>query len=164
MLIIATISLTEGGIPMSIPNGENISREQRAQYTWGRSPAHSIYSGSWSNAYEARSEGAYTVISEQYDYAEAINTAYMRLEDPVLIKRQMLYLKPGIWILADSFRGKGEHTYSRYFNFPDQKVAIQNNGLSTLHTSDNLRIQPLEDIEIQLSDAWWSPEYNLKNL
>ncbi|SFW27972.1 Heparinase II/III-like protein [Sinomicrobium oceani] len=123
---------------------------------------NSIYSGSWSNAYEARSEGAYTVISEQYDYAEAINTAYMRLEDPVLIKRQMLYLKPGIWILADSFRGKGEHTYSRYFNFPDQKVAIQNNGLSTLHTSDNLRIQPLEDIEIQLSDAWWSPEYNLK--
>ncbi|UGU18218.1 heparinase II/III family protein [Sinomicrobium kalidii] len=123
---------------------------------------NSAYAGSWGNAYEARSEGVFTKITKDYDYAEAINTAYLRLEDPVWMKRRMIYIKPDLWILVDSFNGKEEHTYSRYFNFPDKQVEIQNGGLSTTHAGNNLHIRPLKKPEIQLEDAWWSPEYNLK--
>ncbi|MBC9794665.1 alginate lyase family protein [Sinomicrobium weinanense] len=123
---------------------------------------NSEYGSSWGNSYEARSEGAFTRITENYDYAEAINTAYLRLKDPVWMKRQMLYLKPDVWLLVDSFHGKEEHTYSSYFNFPDKQVEVRDGGLSTTLADHNLRIQPLNELSVRLEDAWWSPEYNFK--
>lgn len=123
---------------------------------------NSIYAGSWSNSYEAKSDGAFVVTKDNYDYAEAINKAYLRLEDPVLMKRRMLYLKPDVWLLIDSFEAKEEHSYSQYFNFPDKKVEVVNGGLSTTYDKDNLRIQLLKEANIEIQDAWWSPDYNFK--
>lgn len=123
---------------------------------------NSIYKDSWINETEARSQGNFTTTNTVFDYGEAENTAYKRLEDPVSIKRRMLYLKPNIWILFDSFSANGSHTYSQYFNFPDKNIEIKSGGLSTRLSKDNLRIQPLKDVTIKLVDSWWSSEYNLK--
>ncbi|MFV0540458.1 MAG: alginate lyase family protein [Aestuariibaculum sp.] len=123
---------------------------------------NSIYAGSWSNSFDAKSEGAYVVIKEGFDYAEALNKAYLRLDDPVLMKRRMLYLKPDVWLLIDSFEAKEEHTYSQYFNFIDKEVKVVNGGLSTAYSKNNLRIQPLKTVDTKLIDAWYSPDYNFK--
>ncbi|UNY97489.1 heparinase II/III family protein [Zhouia spongiae] len=123
---------------------------------------NSIYNGSWSNKFEAKSEGPYAIMEDSFDYAEAINKAYLRLEDPVLMKRRMLYLKPDVWLLVDSFEAEKDHVYSQYFNFADKKVKIEEGSLITTHDENNLRIQPLKEVEAQLTDAWYSPDYNYK--
>lgn len=123
---------------------------------------NSIYKDSWINETEARSQGDFTTTNALFDYGEAENTAYKRLEDPVSIKRRMLFLKPNIWILFDSFTANGSHTYSQYFNFPDKNIEIKDKGLTTTFLKANLRIQPIKETTIELTDSWWSPEYNLK--
>lgn len=123
---------------------------------------NSIYNDSWFNTFEARSQGVFTKSAIDYDYAEAENTAYKRLVDPVSMKRRMLYLKPNIWFIFDSFSANETHTYSQYFNFPNDSVQIQDGGLTTTYKENNLRIQPINNLEIKLEDSWWSPEYNLK--
>lgn len=123
---------------------------------------NSIYSDSWSNSFEARSQGVFTKIESSFDYAEAENTAYKRLIDPVSIKRRLLFIKPNIWVLFDSFSTKGEHKFSQYFNFPNDSIQIKSGTLTTTYPKNNLIIQPVKKAEIKLTDSWWSPEYNLK--
>tara|TARA_R110001592_G_scaffold361272_1_gene671571 strand:- start:29843 stop:31990 length:2148 start_codon:yes stop_codon:yes gene_type:complete len=123
---------------------------------------NSVYQDSWTNSFEARSEGVFTKIETTFDYAEAENTAYKRLEDPVSMKRRLLFIKPDVWLVFDSFSANKKHKYSQYFNFPNDSINIKNGGLSTTYKTDNLRIQPIKVAEIILTDSWWSPEYNLK--
>lgn len=123
---------------------------------------NSIYKDSWTNKYEARSQGVFTKSTINFDYAEAENTAYKRLEDPVSMKRRMFFLKPNIWLIFDSFSANKTHKFSQYFNFPDKNIEIIDNGLTTTFEKNNLRIQPIKDVNIELSDEWFSSEYNLK--
>ena len=123
---------------------------------------NTVYQDSWVNSYEASSQGVYTKSTTNFDYAEAENIACKRLEDPVSMKRRFLFLKPNIWLIFDSFSANGNHKYSQYFNFPDNNVEIQNNGLTTIFSKNNLRIQPINEAEITVTDSWMSPEYNLK--
>lgn len=123
---------------------------------------NTIYRDSWINNFEARSQGIYTITGDTFDYGEAENTAYKRLDDPVSMKRRLLFLKPNVWLVFDSFSTNGEHKFSQYFNFPNKKIKVENNGLTTTYEDDNLRIQPIKKVSITLNDAWWSPEYNLK--
>ena len=135
------------------------------------SPAHnslavddqpnSIYEESWGNSYNARSQGIYTKMTSIYDYAEAENNAYKRLADPVMLKRRMLYLKPGLWIMFDSFSANGTHKYSQYFNFSDKQIAVKKNSVSTTYEKDNLLIKAVKDVMISEKSSQWSPEYNL---
>jgi hypothetical protein len=123
---------------------------------------NSIYNESWSNSFEARSQGVFTKIESSFDYAEAENTAYKRLKDPVYIKRRLLFIKPNVWVLFDSFSTNGEHMFSQYFNFPNDSIQIENGILKTNYKNNNLVIQPVKKAEIKLTDSWWSPHYNLK--
>ena len=123
---------------------------------------NTIYKDSWINSFEARSQGIYTKITTDFDYAEAENTAYQRLEDPVSVKRRLLFLKPNVWLVFDSFSTHGEHKFSQYFNFPNKEIRSVDGGLTTTYPKNNLRIQPIKELDIELSDAWYSPEYNLK--
>lgn len=124
--------------------------------------ANSVYVNSWENESEAWSEGVFTKIHPTFDYAEAINTTYKRLEDPVSIKRRMLFLKPDVWLIFDSFSAKKEHKYSQWFNFPNKKVAIKNKSIITTYQDKNLKIEPLKAVEISIENSWYSPEYNFK--
>ena len=95
---------------------------------------NSIYSDSWMNKYEARSQGVYMSTEDVFDYGEAENTAYKRLEDPVSMKRRVLFLKEfNVWLIFDSFSAKQTHTYSQYFNFPNKDVTIEDGGVITTY-------------------------------
>ncbi|MFH6767513.1 alginate lyase family protein [Gaetbulibacter aquiaggeris] len=123
---------------------------------------NSILKDAWRSEYEAWSEGIYTKSHNLFDYGEAENNGYNRLEDPVIIKRRMLFLKPNVWLLFDSFSAKETHEYSQYFNFPNDKVQIIGQTIVTTYDSKNLKIQPIKEVEYKLNDVWYSPEYNLK--
>lgn len=123
---------------------------------------NTIYKDSWINSFEARSQCVYTIAGSDFDYGEAENTAYERFDDPVSMKRRLLFLKPNVWLVFDSFSTKGEHKFSQYFNFPNKEIKIEKNGLTTTYDADNLRIQPIKKVDIALHNTWWSPEYNLK--
>ncbi len=123
---------------------------------------NSILKNAWFNEYEAWSEDIYTKSSSFFDYGEAVNSGYKRLEDPVYMKRRMLFLKPNIWLIFDSFSAKESHKYSQYFNFPNDKVQIKEQAIETTYESKNLKIQPIKEVEFKINDSWYSPEYNLK--
>lgn len=123
---------------------------------------NSIYQSSWTNSFEARSQGIYTKLTGSYDYAEAENTAYLRLPSPVLAKRRMLFLKPATWLLIDSFSSNSVHTYQQNFNFPNTLVEQKNNTVLTTYENVDLNITPLKPVNISLKDSWYSPEYNTK--
>lgn len=123
---------------------------------------NTIYKDSWINSFEARSQGIYTKITADFDYGEAENTAYKRLEDPVSVKRRLLFLKPNVWLVFDSFSAQDEHEFSQYFNFPNKQIEVKDGGLTTTYQENNLRIQPVKELDMKLNEAWYSPEYNLK--
>ena len=123
---------------------------------------NSMYKDSWSNAFEATASNQYTKSTDLFDYAEATNLAYLRLEDPVTVKRRFFYLKPDVWVIVDSFNGKASHTYTQHFIFPNDKIVKKMDGIHTSYTSKNLEIRPLKQVDIHINDAWFSSEYNLK--
>ncbi|WP_242206078.1 alginate lyase family protein [Aestuariivivens insulae] len=123
---------------------------------------NSILNGAWGSDYQGWTDGIYTKSNPIFDYGEAENTSYKRLEDPVSMKRRMLFLKPNVWLVFDSFSAKENHKYSQYFNFPNTKVQIKDQAIITTYNSRNLKIHPISDVELKLEDSWYSPEYNLK--
>jgi hypothetical protein len=122
---------------------------------------NSIYESSWSNSYNADSRGIYTKITKEYDYAEADNTAYLRLPDPVLMTRRVLFIKPGLWLFFDSFTANGSHKYSQYFNFPNKEIKTSENQIETTYDKNNLIIRAVNPVKIDTETSKWSPEYNL---
>jgi Heparinase II/III-like protein. len=122
---------------------------------------NSVYANSWDNSFNAKTEGIYTKMSPLFDYAEAQNTGYYRLDDPVSMTRRVLYLKPGLWLIFDSFTAKESHKYSQYFNFPDRQVKADSNRVVTTYGKNDLVIEAIKPATIKLEDSRWSPEYNL---
>jgi len=109
---------------------------------------NSSYQDSWSNSFEATASNQFTKSTTNFDYAEASNNAYLRLEDPVSAKRRILFLKPDVWLMVDSFNGKESHTYSQNYIFPNNKISKDSDGLLTTYNADNLCIRPLKNIDI----------------
>ncbi len=123
---------------------------------------NSILNGSWASEFEAWGDGAYVKLGNNFDYGEGINYAYSRLEDPVLMKRRMLYLKPNVWLLFDSFQAQKRHKYSQYFNFPNKNVIVVDNKVKTTYSEKNIVINQLKEVNYNVLDSWYSTEYNLK--
>ena len=123
---------------------------------------NSVYKDSWSNSFEATAGNQFTKTTETFDYAEATNYAYKRLEDPVIVKRRLLFLKPDVWLLIDSFNASKSHQYTQNFIFPNDKIEKEAMGIQTTYPSKNLYIRPLKQVDIEIKDAWYSSEYNLK--
>ncbi len=122
---------------------------------------NSIYSSSWSNSYNADSRNIVFRTHEKFDYAQADNTAYLRLADPVLMTRRVLFIKPGLWLVFDSFIANGKHKYSQFFNFPNQDIVQTEAGVLSDSSKSALLIHPIKVVDVKITDSKWSPEYNL---
>lgn len=51
------------------------------------------------------------------EYIEGEHDGYRRLPQGVTHRRRLLYCKPDYWLIADDFRGQGEHTFDLYYHF-----------------------------------------------
>lgn len=57
------------------------------------------------------------IATERFDFFSGSHDGYKRLEDPVLHRRSILFLKNDYWIIRDLAEAREEHSYSLNFHF-----------------------------------------------
>ena len=76
-------------------------------------------------------------IGDRYEFASGL----VRGKKGVNHQRSVLFVKPDYWVVVDHLTGKGEHTLTRQFHFPNVKVEQKGNAaITTYPDGDNLWI------------------------
>ncbi len=105
--------------------------------------------------------------TKAYDYVQACHDGYLRLEDPVLVRRQVLFVKPDYWIVVDTCRSRGEHEYILPFHFAEGlDVEVKPDGTVLASSSKQepaLRIIPVTPVEPRVDSSWVARDYNHKS-
>jgi hypothetical protein len=111
--------------------------------------------------------------TEKYDFVDGSHDGYMRLEDPVLHRRRILYLKPHFWLVIDDLEAKQEHTYDQYFHFGPEAI-LNDDGLTVTARYPNgagIKVKPVnENLLSKVSfkgntnpiQGWVSYDYGVK--
>jgi hypothetical protein len=127
----------------------------------------------WSHAPAVRLE--HSMISTAFDCVEASHNGYLRLAQPVVHRRVVVFLKPDYWIIRDELWGEGEHQIDRYFHFAAgvemtcERAGIDIHARSPL--GKNLAVIPVETEGIAVEskrggsepeDGWLAMSYGRK--
>ncbi|QZT38046.1 heparinase II/III family protein [Halosquirtibacter xylanolyticus] len=123
---------------------------------------NAIYQSSWSNKWEASSDYQNVKIEKWGVWSEANNRTYSRMEDPVMMKRSVLFIKPSLWLINDCFESKKMHRFNQYFNYKDNKVLVDAGEIKTTYDDHNLSLNLDPSVRVSKEESFWSPEYNLK--
>lgn len=82
---------------------------------------------SWRQRPEARLRRF--VSTPEFDFADADHDAYARLSDPVVHRRQVVFVKsPGYWVVMDDLLGASEHAVFVRFPFAPLPVSAEPTG------------------------------------
>lgn len=124
------------------------------------------YVDSWNWKDVASPMGRVWASASAYDYAEGSHDGFFRLEDPVLVRRQILFVKPDYWVVADTCKSRGEHEYSLPFHFAeDLSLQVEPDG-SILASSGQrepaLRMIPFIPAQTLVDSCFVSRHYNEK--
>lgn len=57
------------------------------------------------------------ISKDRFDFVSGEHDGFTRLEDPVTVKREILFLKGDYWIIRDSLTARGEHQVDLRFHF-----------------------------------------------
>ncbi len=88
---------------------------------------------------------------ESYDLIEAEHSGYVRLSEPVLIKRIVYYDKLGrLWLIRDGFLGRGEHDFENNIILGNVNWSIESGGRAILRSGAGDSVLVIEN----LSDGW----------
>ncbi|QZE12766.1 heparinase II/III family protein [Halosquirtibacter laminarini] len=123
---------------------------------------NAVYTSSWSNSWEPSSDYQHVKIASWGVWAEANNTAYSRLDDPVQMKRSMLYIKPSLWVVMDNFHSKKVHQFNQYFNFLNNKQRVEGEVLRTTYPDHNIHVRFDSKVRLSREVSEYSEEYNKK--
>jgi hypothetical protein len=63
--------------------------------------------------------------SESHDLFDAEHNGYGELEDPVVHRRRVLYVKPDYWVIIDDLLGRGDHFCELFFQFAPGEVLFE---------------------------------------
>jgi hypothetical protein len=92
--------------------------------------------------------------NESIDFVDGFHDGYKRLPDPVIHRRQIIFVKPEYWIIIDVLNGREKHTYDQYFHFLPGTKVHHNQNSRKLRTRNNLKsgvtIVPLNPEELEL--------------
>ncbi|WP_068619009.1 alginate lyase family protein [Paenibacillus tuaregi] len=131
----------------------------------------SEYVDSWRWKHEAQPLGAIWRSSDAFDYAEAGHDGYWRLDQPVQIKRQIVFVKPNYWLIVDTLRSHGGHEYELPLHFAEGLTLTQlresgeiiaSADLNGACASPVLRVIPLTPVNLSIESSWVSRNYNEK--
>jgi len=125
------------------------------------------YIDTWTWGKPALPVNAFFKANERYDYAEAGHDGYWRLSEPVAVYRQVLYIKREYWIMVDTFRSNGKHTYGVHFHFAEDtplQVDHKRSRVVTNHKNGgNLLLQAAgAGVRLRQEDCWIARHYNEK--
>ena len=135
------------------PEWRNYFRSTRAHNTVaidGRDQAEQGGTFHWKTRIGSR--GARTITPPGIEYAEGEHDGYRRMPQGVIHRRRLLYVPPESWIVADDFRGCGEHTFDFHYHFPPDE------GESRLH----LHLVASQPVKMERIDGWSSRGYGAK--
>ncbi|WP_235847668.1 alginate lyase family protein [Paenibacillus tuaregi] len=96
--------------------------------------------GTWAYGRIAHPSGTRWIPGRDIDYAEGSHDGYFGLKDPVRPIRKILFIKPGFWILIDTFISGELHSYSQLFHFAPGKVCLD--GDSGICRTENGKGEP----------------------
>ncbi|MEH7009921.1 alginate lyase family protein [Neobacillus niacini] len=123
------------------------------------------YVDTWSYGRVADPTATRWISEEHFDYVEASHNGYWHLEDPVHVKRRILFVKPCYWIVVDEFFCQKEHNFSQFFHFSPGKVQLdsKSKACSTIYENEaNLHILPINsNVQAEIKEGSISYEYNL---
>jgi len=63
-------------------------------------------------------------IGDTLDFIDARHYGYQRLEDPVVHRRRVLFIKPRYWLMVDTLEAAGEHEYEISFNLAPSSATL----------------------------------------
>jgi hypothetical protein len=102
-----------------------------------------------------------------YDYVQAGHSGYWRLDKPVHILRQILYVKPNYWILVDTSHSNGQHEYEQHFHFAEDVPVVVDSDNSVVKTTfiegPNLRMISVLPCDIRMEKCHISRHYSQKS-
>lgn len=126
----------------------------------------STYVDSWKWADAAGPLDRFWNSGPGFDYVQAGHDGYWRLEQPVQVLRQVLFVKPDYWIIVDTCRSNGEHEYTLPFHFAEGlELAVQENGAIQAAAAAGgpvLHLIPLTSVRTETGTSWVSRNYNEK--
>ncbi|AZK47670.1 alginate lyase family protein [Paenibacillus lentus] len=126
----------------------------------------STYVSSWRWTDVARPIDRYWSSGLDYDYVQAGHDGYWRLDQPVHVFRQVLFVKPDYWIMIDTCRSHGEHEYTIPFHFAEGiQLTIREDGIILADSGEDepgLSIIPLTPVRAEQGTSWVSRNYNEK--
>ncbi len=102
-------------------------------------------------------------LKAKVDYINGFHMGYCSLAEGVLSQRQVIYIKPNIFILFDSFYTKGHHTYEQYFHFNKGALSKENeNSYTWTGEKASARLMTIPDERNgSIGEYSYSEEYNL---
>jgi hypothetical protein len=119
----------------------------------------------WLNLCPARLESCATL--PNLDYASGMHEGYKRLEEPVVHKRRVVFVKPDRWFLLDDLSGAGTHSLDFFFHFPpDVQLRVEENVCWA--TKNDHRFLIIADPRLSLANGrgeeglvqgWYSRDY-----
>ncbi|MDU6853690.1 MAG: alginate lyase family protein [Zhenhengia sp.] len=98
-----------------------------------------------------------------FSMAEGSHLGYMHLENGgIFTNRKIIYIKPDIYVVIDTFTGMGTHTYDQLFHFNNQGQ-VTTKGTSVAYESNKVKatvccITP--DVTLTTYDSLLSRKYN----
>lgn len=102
--------------------------------------------------------------SEECVLIGGAHLGYERLFAGVYAEREVLFIKPNIYIIIDGFRTSFPHSYQQYFHFnPDSKVSISGNEVSYVGKKATATVCMLTSgLRMKKIFSEISPHYNYK--
>jgi hypothetical protein len=98
--------------------------------------------------------------SERFDFADAEHDGYLRLADPVLHRRRVLFVKPRCWVIVDDLVGQAEHLIEHRLQFGDLEAALDGDW-TRVRGADGfgLLVRVFGPVERDLRSGEVSPDY-----
>ncbi|MFP7298124.1 alginate lyase family protein [Neobacillus niacini] len=127
----------------------------------------SSYKDSWTWEKTAKPVNSYWTTHPSYDYIQCGHNGYWKLEKPVMVLRQILFVKPDIWILIDTCDSDGKHVYEQHFHFAENvPVEIEaDKGIvnTDINEGPNLKMIALTQCDIKQRKCQIARHYNQKS-
>lgn len=103
-------------------------------------------------------KGEYT-FTDKADFVSGSHLGY--LKDGVFTRRRVIYIKPDIFVVIDSFYTNDKHNYDQYFHFAEGEVALTENCAQFEGKKTWAKISCLGNVNTRLVQHEYSKEYNL---
>ncbi|MGL4737296.1 MAG: alginate lyase family protein [Cellulosilyticaceae bacterium] len=100
------------------------------------------------------------VNKEIFDYVEGMHLGYMGLENPVVVGRKLLWIKPNILVISDSFHGRGSHTYNQYFHFAKGSLMQEEDHIAYTSGPIKAQLYTIGDVHYECMQTQSAPTYN----